>query len=71
MAVSVILQGKFNSDAAREEFFQAFTSNGIEFLRVSNSPLPQPSPKDLSWIEEIARAVAHFRSRKSCKREQS
>lgn len=65
MTVSVILQGKFNSEAAREEFIQAFTSNGVEFLRIANTPLPQPSPKDLNWIEEIASSIALFRARKS------
>jgi hypothetical protein len=71
MTVSVILQGHFDSDEAREEFFQAFTSHGVEFLRVANSPLPQPSPKDRSLIEEIARAIACFRVRNQRKGEKS
>ena len=55
---SLVLQGTFGSDTAREEFVQAFSSHGIAFLRCAKTPFPPPSSDDLSMIEKLARVLS-------------
>ncbi|GEM_PF-2958997 len=67
----VVLQGNFGSDAAREEFAQTITNHGVEFLQISNSPIPQPTSEDLSMIEDLALALGKFWALRSGKGRQS
>ena len=59
---SIILQGNFSSHVDREEFSQAFTSHGMQFLRLANTPLPTPDTDDLSLIGSLARALSKIRT---------
>jgi hypothetical protein len=60
----VILQGNFDSSAASEEFFQAFTNNGIEYLRCSKIPLSPASNNDPSIMDKLVRAISGIWARK-------
>ena len=55
-----ILQGNFTSGADREEFTQAIKVYGVTFLYLANSPLPEPSSRDLNTIERLARVLSRF-----------
>lgn len=55
-----ILQGNFASKANREKFSRAIKMHGVTFLYVANSPLPQPSSRDLNMIDRLARLLSRF-----------
>ena len=60
-AVAVeIIQDNFASDAERSEFTQAVKMHGVTFMYLANSPLPQPSSRDLNTIERLARVLSRF-----------
>jgi hypothetical protein len=60
-AVTVeILQNNFTSDTERNEFTQAVKMHGVTFLYLANSPLPEPSSRDLNTIERLARVLSRF-----------
>lgn len=56
--LGVVIQDNFSSDENREEFMQTITSHGITFLRCANTPLPEPTPDDLSLIERLAKVLS-------------
>lgn len=61
IAVAVeIIQDNFASDAEREGFTQAVKMHGVTFLYLANSPLPEPSSRDLNTIERLARVLSRF-----------
>jgi hypothetical protein len=54
----VVIQDNFSADEDRREFMQTITSHGITFLRCANTPLPEPTPDDLSLIERLANVLS-------------
>ncbi|MDD3183047.1 MAG: hypothetical protein PHD48_09630 [Alphaproteobacteria bacterium] len=55
-----ILQDNFSTSADREEFTQAIKRHGVTFLYLANSPIPEPSPHELSVIDRLARLLSRF-----------
>ena len=55
-----IIQDNFASHAEREGFTQAVKKHGVTFLYLANSPLPEPSSRDLNTIERLARVLSRF-----------
>lgn len=55
-----ILQGNFSSDTERDAFTQTVKMHGVTFLYLANSPLPEPSSRDLNTIERLARVLSRF-----------
>lgn len=55
-----IIQDNFASDTERDAFTQAVKMHGITFLYLANSPLPQPSTRELNTIERFARLLSRF-----------
>ncbi len=61
IAVAVeIIQDNFATDVGRDEFTQAVKMHGVTFLYLANSPLPEPSSRDLNTIERFARLLSRF-----------
>ena len=47
---SIILQGEFDSDAAREGFVKAFSKNGLEILQGGHFRINPPPSNDSSGV---------------------
>jgi len=59
---SVILQGEFDSTAARQEFIQTITAHGLTFLRLAGSPLPKMSSPDFGVAKRLMASINKFRA---------